>query len=167
MPPAARSTARPTKTQKHRPHMARSDSAAAQVDALLNATKPPLDAPLFVNMREGDEPFLRAVVRSRSRESWTECDLITAGHLARVQHDIEDAQAAYDEARESKNRPEMTASLAALEAMSRREQRLLRSLRLGGTSVVRSEQDTRHVGLEEEARRTRATLLHDDALLMP
>lgn len=73
----------------------RSDSAAAAIDAMANATKI-IDPPKHVKLRDGDRPFWDAVVRARDYSSWNESDLIQAGNLARCMSDIERLQMELD-----------------------------------------------------------------------
>ena len=74
----------------------RSDSSTAAVAAMQAAAAGPLKPPSFVNVREGDKPFWDSIVRARTRESWTDSDLVMAGNLARCLSDIERLQKEID-----------------------------------------------------------------------
>lgn len=67
----------------------RSDSAAAAIDAMVNAARPLPSIPGHVRLRAEDLPFWEGVVRARARDEWTDADLVVAAQLARCQHDIE------------------------------------------------------------------------------
>lgn len=74
----------------------RSDSSTAAVAAMQAAAAGPLKPPSFVNIRKADKPFWDSIVRARTRESWTDSDLVMAGNLARCLSDIERLQQEID-----------------------------------------------------------------------
>ena len=74
----------------------RSDSATSAVAAMQAASAGPLKPPSFVNIRKADEPFWDSIVRARTRDSWTDSDLVMAGNLARCLSDIERLQKEID-----------------------------------------------------------------------
>jgi hypothetical protein len=82
------------KMTSHRP---RSDSTKAAARAHQNAAQPPLEPPAYVTLPDECRPFWRAVVASRSRDLWTETDLVQAANLARVQYALQRAEVGSDE----------------------------------------------------------------------
>ncbi|WP_395599555.1 TerS protein [Pseudomonas sp. A1437] len=74
----------------------RSDSATAAVAAMQAAAAGPIKVPSFVHLRKDDKPFWDSVVRARTRESWTDNDLILAANLSRCLADIERLQKEID-----------------------------------------------------------------------
>lgn len=74
----------------------RSDSSTAAVAAMQAAAAGPLKPPSYVNIRKADKPFWDSIVRARTRESWTDSDLVMAGNLARCLSDIERLQQEID-----------------------------------------------------------------------
>lgn len=74
----------------------RSDSASAAVAAMQAATAGPIEPPSYVHVREGDVLFWNSIVRARTRESWTDNDLVMAANLARCLADIERLQREID-----------------------------------------------------------------------
>lgn len=74
----------------------RSDSGTAAVAAMQSAAAGAIEPPSFVHLREGDKPFWSSIVRARTRESWTDNDLVLAGNLARCLADIERLQQEID-----------------------------------------------------------------------
>ncbi|TFI44779.1 terminase [Diaphorobacter sp. DS2] len=75
----------------------RSDSAKAAVQAHQNAAQAPIEPPSYVTLPEPCKPFWQAIVTSRSRDLWTDADLVQAANLARVQYAIESATVGSDE----------------------------------------------------------------------
>lgn len=75
----------------------RSDSAKAAVQAHQNAAQAPIEPPSYVTLPEPCKPFWQAIVTSRSRDLWTDTDLVQAANLARVQFAIESATVGSDE----------------------------------------------------------------------
>jgi hypothetical protein len=74
----------------------RSDSATAAVAAMQAASAGPIEPPSFVHIREGDMLFWSSIVRARTRDSWTDNDLVMAANLARCLADIERLQQEID-----------------------------------------------------------------------
>lgn len=74
----------------------RSDSATSAVAAMQAAAAGPIKPPSFVNIRKADKPFWDSIVRARTRDSWTDSDLVMAGNLARCLSDIERLQKEID-----------------------------------------------------------------------
>ena len=71
----------------------RSDSVTADIENLKNAAED-TPVPSYINLRDGDLPFWRSIVRARA--NWTENDLAQAANLARCFADIERIQKEID-----------------------------------------------------------------------
>lgn len=112
------------------------NSAANAVKAMLDAAKADLRPPGHVKLRDGDEPFWVGVVRARTRDEWTETDLVVAAQLARCLHDIEREQVALDTegavVSNDKGTQIVNPRVSVLEQYARREMALMRTLRMGG-----------------------------------
>ena len=67
----------------------RSDSAAAAQAAVAAAASGVIEPPAFVAVPPRARPFWDAIMQTRASDSWTPGDLVLAGHLARVNADIE------------------------------------------------------------------------------
>ena len=146
----------------------RTDSTAAKVSAMLNASLKTIEPPCHVVLRAGDRVFWDGVVRARARDEWTETDLVVAGQLARCLHDIQVAQVLLDEEgtvlRNEKGTQIVNPRVSVLEQFARREMALMRTLRMGGSTkgAARDEEKTRH--LERSSRQLRDELVQDDLL---
>lgn len=79
------------------PKRPRADSAKAATQAHQNAAQAPIEPPGYVTLPEPCKPFWDAIVTARSRDLWTEADLVVAANLARVNHAIEAAAIGSDE----------------------------------------------------------------------
>lgn len=79
------------------PRRQRADSAKAAAQAHQNAAKAPLEPPPYVTLPDECRPFWQAIVTARSRDLWTEADLVVAANLARVNCAIETAAIGSDE----------------------------------------------------------------------
>ncbi|KKW66928.1 terminase [Lampropedia cohaerens] len=79
-----------------KPKRQRSDSAKAAVAAHQNAAQAPIEPPKCVNLPAECRPFWDAIVTSRSRDLWTQADLLMAANLARTQYGIELTQVGSD-----------------------------------------------------------------------
>lgn len=149
-----------------KPRSTRSDSATAAIHAASNVTKGLPAIPEHVRLRPVDLPFWRGVLRSRALDEWTEADLVVAAQLARVQSDIEhEARLLDEEGTVAAGKVNPRASV--LEAMIRREQALLRSLRMGGRVAGDPRALAGRRKLERQAHAIRDELLAegDDGLL--
>jgi len=103
---------------------------------MLNAAQDDLRPPSHVKLRDGDEAFWVNVVRARSRDEWTEADLVVAAQLARCLHDIEREQVSLDAEGavvcNDKGTQIVNPRVSVLEQYARREMALMRTLRMGG-----------------------------------
>lgn len=150
------------------PRRKRSDSAAAAIQAAVNAAMPIPDVPAHVRLRPEDRPFWEGVVRARARDEWTDADLVVAAQLARCQRDIEveserlDAEGSVVE--NAKGTTVMNPRHAVLEQLARREMALMRSLRMAGTSAGDSRDLQKARKLQRQAESVREELAEDDLL---
>lgn len=130
---------------------ARTDTAKAAIRATQNAAKPPIEPPACINLRPADRPFWDRIVSSKARDNWTEVDLVTAGHLARAQSDIELLQSQIDRdgyVIEGKVNP----AAQMLETLSKRAIALTRVLQVHALATVGRSADTVNAAkLEREA----------------
>ncbi|NLY35289.1 MAG: TerS protein [Alcaligenaceae bacterium] len=130
---------------------ARTDTAKAAIRATQNAAKPPIEPPACINLRPADRPFWDRIVSSKARDNWTEIDLVTAGHLARAQADIEILQQQIDSdgyVVDGKVNP----AAQMLETLSKRTIALTRVLQVHALATVGRSADTVNAAkLEREA----------------
>jgi len=130
---------------------ARTDTAKAAIRATQNAAKPPIEPPACINLRPADRPFWDSIVTSKARDNWTEIDLVTAGHLARAQADIEILQQQIDSdgyVVDGKVNP----AAQMLETLSKRTIALTRVLQVHALATVGRSADTVNAAkLEREA----------------
>jgi hypothetical protein len=147
---------------------AKADTAAAAVQAMVDAAKGPPTCPKHVRLRDGDQPFWDGVVCARAREEWTEADLVVAGQLARCQADIERESVSLDAEGTvvTNDRGTLVCNprVSVLEQLARREMALMRTLRMGG----RVAGDARHdAGLRKIERQSKAIRdeIQDEELL--
>jgi hypothetical protein len=145
------------------------NSASAAIAAALAASTPLPKIPVHVRMRPKDAPFVEGILRARTRAEWTDADLVVAGQLARCQADIETETETLDSegtvVRNDRGTQIMNPRVSILEQLARREMALMRTLRIGGTTVPgkRAELD-RARGLEQQAGRAKDELAEDPLL---
>ena len=147
----------------------RSDSAAAAIDAMVNASKPLPDIPAHVRLDKRHLPFWDGIIRARARSEWIETDLVVAAQLARTQFDIEkesetlEAEGSVIE--NARGTPVMNPRHAVLEQLARREMALMRALRITGAAAGIDPRDlTKQRNLERQSRDTKEELQEDDLL---
>jgi hypothetical protein len=145
---------------KRRP---RSDSIASALRAMENAGEPPLEPPAHCALRVGDRPFWEGLMASRSRDSWTEADLVLAVQLARCQADIEAGHRALDALSGGGQGAEATVGgevidADAMDQLVRREMALMRMLRLGGVIAGTPRDEAGARSVERQARKLRTEL---------
>lgn len=63
----------------------RSDSSAAAIQAMKNATEDTIPAPVHAGLEKKAEPFWHDNIRSKALDSWTPADLLAAAELANNQ----------------------------------------------------------------------------------
>lgn len=150
-----------------KPRAKRSDSAAAAIDAMLNAGKmhaPPVHAKL----RPEHAPFWQDIMKSRAFDEWTDADLVLAAQLARAMRDVEVHQDALEvEGAMVEDRfgaPMKNPRTSLLADTQKLQLALMRSLRMGGIAAgpARELQGKRKVERQSRALRDE---LEDDPLL--
>lgn len=147
----------------------RSDSAAAAIDAMVNASKPLPDIPAHVRLDKRHLPFWDGIIRARARSEWIETDLVVAAQLARTQFDIEkEAETLESEGsviENARGTPVMNPRHAVLEQLARREMALMRALRITGAAAGIDPRDlAKQRTLERQSRDTKEDLQEDDLL---
>ena len=145
------------------PRKHKSDSVTAAVAAMLNAAMADIEPPPHVRLRDGDRAFWIGIVRARTRDEWTETDLVLAGQLARCLADIEREQALLD-AEGTLIASGVNPRVSVAEQYARRAQALMRTLRMGGRAAGRSA-DAQHSRLLERRARAVRKEANDDGLL--
>lgn len=143
-------------------------SVESQIQAMANATKPPLEPPAHVDFRECDRPFWAGIISARARDEWTDADLVLAVQLARCQADIEKAQET--ERAEGMTMQNQRGTLvmhpivSAHEMLVRREVRLMTTLRMGGRVLGPPDANGMRRRVERDAQ-TAAREVEDEELL--
>lgn len=152
-------------TLKMKQKRARSDSAKAAINAALSAASPLPECPPHVKLREQDRPFFENVLRVRTRDEWTETDLIVAGQLARCMSDIErESDRLEDEGSvitNDRGTQVMNPRNAVLEQLARREMALMRTLKISGASTGDTRDLQKGRKLQREAEKARAEVADD------
>lgn len=139
----------------------RSDSTTAAVSAIQSAAKAPLKPPAFVNVKKRDMSRWNAIVLARPRDTWTEADLILAGHLTRAYADMAQLEDFIDE-KGMITEGEINPACAMLDKATRRALALARQLKIDAVSTVGKSRDIRKGSeLESDARKS----LEDDDLI--
>lgn len=148
----------------------RSDSATSAVAAMRAAGVGPIKAPKFVNLRPGDKPFWDSIVRARTRDSWTDSDLVLAGNLARCLSDIERLQKEIDiegdVLKNDRGTQVINPKHSLLETLSRRAVALSRTLQVHAQAT---QGDSRDQGKKATKQREAEKVLEsqDDDDLIP
>lgn len=149
-----------------KPRRTRADSAASAVQAMVAAAQPDIEVPDYVTLTESAQPFWAGVVRARTREEWTEVDLVVAAQLAQCQADIaEEDLALRTEGRVITNErgtPVMNPRTTVMEQLARREMALMRTLRMGGRVAGDSRDMAGKRKVERQSRALRAELEEED-----
>ena len=147
----------------------RSDSAAAAISAMVNAAQPLPTSPGHVRLRPEDLPFWEGIVRARTRDEWTDADLVVAAQLARCQNDIERESIALENEKSvltnGRGTQVMNPRHSVLEQLSRREMALMRTLKIGGSDAGGDRRDLEKARkLQREAEKARTELADEDLL---
>jgi hypothetical protein len=147
----------------------RSDSAAAAIDAMVNASMPLPDVPAHVRLEKTHMPFWAGIIRARARSEWIETDLIVAAQLARCQYDIERESQLLDSEgsviENARGTPVMNPRHGVIEQLARRELALMRALRITGAAAGIDPRDlSKQRKLERESRSTKEEMQEDDLL---
>jgi hypothetical protein len=164
--PAPAETPAPRKPSTRRQ---RSDSTAAMVNAMVNASKDYPSVPMHMQLSDDAIPYWNAIMTSRALDDWAGADLIAAATLAQCQADYAYENALLREegrvnrdylGKESANpRVGITATLAT------RAMALMRTLRIGGTAAGKAEPLAASRKLEAQSRALRSELEDTDDLL--
>ncbi|AHG39712.1 TerS protein [Pseudomonas syringae CC1557] len=148
----------------------RSDSGTSAVAAMQAAAAGALKPPRFVNIRPADKPFWSSIVRARTRDSWTDSDLVLAGNLARCLSDIERLQKEIDiegdVLKNDRGTPVINPKHSLLETLSRRAVALSRTLQVHAQAT---QGDSRDQGKKATKQRAAEKVLaeQDDDDLIP
>lgn len=144
------------------------NSAASAVKAMLNASKPSLEAPAHCALRAGDAPFWKGVVDSRARDEWNDSNLVIAAQLARCQFDIEEQQKLlYSEGHvivNERGTPIANPRHTVLEKLRASQLALMRSLAMVGVAVGDKRDLAGKRRLEQQSRKLRDELEEDPLL---
>lgn len=147
---------------------ARSDSAAAALEAAKNAALPPLMPPDHVQISADAMPYYLDIVRARARDEWNEYQLTVAAQMA-------ECMAEQDEVRgkllvegwtlENNRGTKVANPLVSInEQLARRQMALSRSLQMIGRAIGDPRAPTKKRQNEAGARRARAEV-EDENLL--
>ena len=146
----------------------RSDSAQVAIEAMLNAGKPLPQCPAHVRLLPEHQPFLADILRARTRDEWTEADLVIAAQLARVQYDIERESAALENEgaviKNDRGTPVANPRALVLERFAARQMALLRALLLAGTAKGDKRDVAKARAAQRQAERARESLSDDELL---
>lgn len=149
-----------------KPRRTRADSAASAVQAMVSASQPDIAVPEYVTLTESAVPFWAGVVRARTRDEWTEVDLVVAAQLAQCQADIaEEDLALRTEGRVITNErgtPVMNPRTTVMEQLARREMALMRTLRMGGRVAGDARDQEGKRKIERQSRKLRGELEEED-----
>lgn len=151
------------------PRRQRSDSAAAAVRAMVNASKDYPQPPAHTPLSQSAIPFWNAIMESRAIDDWNDADLISAANLAQCQADFIDENAKLRaEGRtfvtylgEVKIHPRAK----IVEDLTRRSMALMRTLRMGGKSAGNPRDLAGARQLENESRSIRSEIEDEEGLL--
>lgn len=136
---------------------ARSDSAAAAIEAAKNATLPPLRPPEHVQLTANAEPYFADIVRARARSEWNPHQLTIAAQMAECMAEQEEVRAEIAlEGRVVENaRGTLVANplVGISEALARRQMALGRSLQMIGRALGDPRKPTKQRELENQARK--------------
>lgn len=150
------------------PRKARSDSTAMQISAMLNAATPLPNAPAHVRLGPEHRPFWEDILRARTREEWTESDLVVAAQLARVQYDIERESEALDAEgtviKNDRGTPVANPRAVVLERFAARQMALMRALLMAGVARGDKRDFAKSRDMQRKAEQARESLA-DEGLL--
>lgn len=168
--PEVTAPAAPTVTAPPKPtRRQRSDSTAAMVKAMVNASRDYPPVPAHMVLSDDALPYWNAIMTSRALDDWAGTDLIAAATLAQCQADYawenallrEEGRVVVDYlGKESANpRVGITATLAT------RMMALMRTLRIGGVAAGKAEPLAASRKLEAQSRKLRTEMEDEDGLL--
>jgi hypothetical protein len=149
-----------------KPRRTRADSAASAVQAMVAASRPDIAVPDYVTLTESALPFWAGVVRARTRDEWTEVDLVVAAQLAQCQADIAEEDAALrlegKVITNDRGTPVMNPRTTVMEQLARREMALMRTLRMGGRIAGDTRDQLGKRKIERQSRALRGELEEED-----
>lgn len=152
-----------------KPRKARTDSAAAAIEAAKNAALPDLMPPTHVQISADAMPYYRDVVRARARAEWNEFQLTVAAQLAECmakQIEIEATLLLEGLVVEGMHGPKPNPLVMILERMAARQAQLARSLQMVGRVALGDPRaNTKQRQLEAGARQAHAQTQQEDDLL--
>lgn len=126
------------------------------------------EPPDHVALRDGDRPFWEGIVRARTRDDWSENDLVVAAQLSRCQADIERESAVLDGEgtvlSNARGTQVCNPRVSVMEQLARREMALMRCLRIGGVARGDPRDSAGEVKLQRTSEKLRAEL-EDEELL--
>jgi hypothetical protein len=139
-------------TKKRQP----ASTAAAYIDAFIDAAKGPLRPPEHVTLRPQDEPYWDIIVGGRARADWTQAQLVVAAQLARAQADISEWQDKLDDEGPTTvdrfGQDKANPLVNIIEAATRRQLALMRSLGMAASSdeaQIQAKRDAAHKGAKQ------------------
>jgi len=145
-----------------------SATAAAAVRAMVGAATDLPDPPAHCRLRDGDRPFWDGIVRARTRDDWSEADLVVAAQLTRCQADIERESETLDAegtvAMNERGTLVCNPRVSVLEQLARREMALMRTLRMGGVARGDARDGVGEVKLQRQSEKLRKELEGDELL---
>lgn len=147
----------------------RSDSAAAAVRAMVNASKDYPRPPAHVPLSQSAIPFWNAIMESRAVDDWNEVDLISAANLAQCQADfVDENEKLRIDGRTFINgfgEVKIHPRAKIVEDLTRRSMALMRTLRMGGKAAGDPRNLAKARTLEAESRGIRAEVEDEEGLL--
>jgi hypothetical protein len=146
-----------------------SNSASSAIKAMVAAASPLPSVPACVKLKLSAMPFWEAIMRARTRDEWTDADLIAAAQLARCQQEIElESEALEDEGsviENARGTQVMNPRHSVLEQLSRRQLAIMRSLRITGSSTGERKEDlVKARRVQQDAERALEQIENEDFL---
>lgn len=146
-----------------------SNSASSAIKAMVAASSPLPSVPACVKLKPSAMPFWEAIMRARTRDEWTDADLIAAAQLARCQQEIElESEALEDEGsviENARGTQVMNPRHSVLEQLSRRQLAIMRSLRITGSSTGERKEDlVKARRVQQDAERALEQIENEDFL---
>lgn len=136
---------------------ARSDSAAAAINAAKAAASPLPRPPEHVQISADAENYYADIVRARARDEWNEYQLTVAAQLANCMADQDEVRAELAlegwVVENAKGTPVANPLVGIAEAMARRQMALSRSLQMTGRALGDPRKPLGKRALEDQARR--------------
>ena len=145
---------------------ARSDSAAAALEAAKNAALPPLRPPTHVQLSASAESYFEDIVRARARSEWNPHQLTIAAQMAECMAEQDEVRALYAlegwTVVNAKGTVVANPLVGIAEALARRQMALGRSLQMVGRALGDPRKPLGKRALEEQARQLRGEVEQED-----